>query len=144
MKTLSTLLLATAIAAAMANAATAYQFSSDKTSVHLRGKMTFTPNEGGSPFTCTVTMDLKIKRQDITAVRFPKGNCHVTLNDFPWGVQILNANSGKIYNDGYFGNGTCDQIFNTFQVNDSGIWTLPPGQCFSGTFKSDPPTTIVP
>ena len=144
MKTLPVLLMAATVALAAANAASAYHFNPPDASVHLHGKMTFTPNEGGSPFTCNVTMELKTKHQHISAIKFPKGNCHVTLNDFPWGVAILKANSGEILNDGYFGNGTCNEMFSTFQVDGSGTWTLPPGQCFSGTFKSNPPTTIVP
>jgi hypothetical protein len=77
-------------------------------------------------------------------VKFPRGNCFVAFNDLPWSVGIVNANSGIIESDGYSGNGDCVQRLNTFQVNGSGIWTLPPGQCLSGTLKSDPPTTIVP
>jgi hypothetical protein len=68
----------------------------------------------------------------------------VRFTNFPWSVAILNANSGEIFSDGYIGKGTCIQSATAFQVNGSGIWTLLPGECFSGTFKSDPPTTIVP
>ncbi len=79
----------------------------------------------------------------IYALRF-ENNCGVVFNDLPWDVDILNANSGEFFSDGYSGNGTCVQSQNTFQVDGSGVWTLPAGQCLSGTFKSDPPTTIVP
>ena len=144
MKSLPNLLLATALAVTTANAASAYKFNPPNASVHLHGKMMFTPNEGGTPFTCTVTMDLKTKWSQIIAVKFPRENCGVALDDFPWGVDILSANSGKILSNGYSGKGACNQTSTTFQINGSGIWTLPPGQCFSGTFKSTPPTTIVP
>jgi hypothetical protein len=144
MKTVSGLLLATALAVTLVTGASAYSFNPPVASVHLHGKMTFTPNEGGQPFTCSVTMELKTKRHEIAAVKFPKENCGVALDDFPWDVAILNANSVEIIANGYSGKGTCDQRLTTFQVNGSGIWTLPAGQCFSGTLKSDPPTTIVP
>jgi hypothetical protein len=144
MKTVSGLLLTTALAVTVATCASAYSFNPPDASVHLHGQMTFTPNGGGHPFTCTVTMDLKTKRSKIYAVKFPKNNCYVLFNDLPWSVGILNANSGVIESDGYSGTGTCVQNLTTFNVNGSGIWTFPTGQCFSGTFKSDPPTTIVP
>ena len=145
MKTVSGLLLATALAVTVVTGASAYSFNPPDASVHLHGKMTFTPNEGGSPFTCTVTMDLKTKRNKIIAIKFPKANCDVRISGYPWGVAILNANSGKIFINGFLSsNGNCSQNWTTFQVNDSGIWTLPAGQCLSGTLKSNPPTTIVP
>ncbi len=40
--------------------------------------------------------------------------------------------------------GICSQNGNVFQDDGSGIWTLPPGECLSGTLTSHPPTTIVP
>ena len=145
MKTLPNLILATALVLTTANAASAYKFNPPHASVHLYGKMTFTPNEGGTPFSCSVTLDLKTKKQDIIAVKFPKGNCDVRFSDLPWGVEILTANSGQIFIGGFVsGNGICNQSVTTFQVDGSGIWTLPAGQCLSGTFKSTPPTTIVP
>ena len=61
MNTLPRLLLATALALAAATGASAYHFSPPDASVHLHGKLTFTPNEGGNPFTCSVTFDLKTK-----------------------------------------------------------------------------------
>jgi hypothetical protein len=143
MKTLPVLLLTTAFAVTVATGASAYSFNPPDASVHLHGKMTFTPNEGGSPLTCPVTMILKTKRHSIYAVRF-ENNCGVHFNDLPWDVDILNANSGEIFSNGYSGNGTCVQTATAFQVNGSGIWTLLPGECFSGTFKSNPSTTIVP
>jgi hypothetical protein len=75
MKTVPALLLATSLAFT-ANTASAYSWSSSKTSVRLRGILTFTPNEGGKPFKCLVVMDLKTKRSLITAVKFPKVDCH--------------------------------------------------------------------
>jgi hypothetical protein len=145
MKTVSGLLLTTAFVVTVATGASAYSFNPPDASVHLHGKMTFTPNEGGSPFTCTVTMDLKTKRRKIYAVKFPTGSCNVRFSDLPWTVAILNANSGEIEINGFVSsNGNCVQTATTFQDNVSGIWTLPTGQCFSGTFRSSPPTTIVP
>jgi hypothetical protein len=134
-----------ALASLTANAASAYSFNPPYATVHLVGKMTFTPNEGGTPFTCSVTLYLKTKKQDIIAVKFPKHGCDVHFSDLPWGVEILTANSGQIFIRGFSsGNGDCAQSVTTFQDNGSGIWTLPTGQCFSGTLKSVPPTTIVP
>ena len=46
--------------------------------------MTFTPN-GGQPFTCTVTMELKTKRNRIAAVKFPRNACNIHFNDLPLG-----------------------------------------------------------
>ena len=143
MKTLPVLFMAATLATA--NAASAYHLNPPVASVHLHGKMTFTPNEGGSPFTCTVTMDLKTKRSKIGTVKFPQGSCNVAFFDLPWSVGILNANSGIIEVSGFSSsNGNCVQNWNTFQDNGSGIWTLPAGQCLSGTLRSNPPTTIVP
>jgi hypothetical protein len=138
------MLVVAALAVATANGASAYSWSPPYASVHLHGLITFTPNEGGSPFTCTVTLDFKTKKSRIYAVKFPKGNCGVGFNDLPWGVGISNANSGYIESNGYDGKGTCVQRQATYEVNKSGVWKLPPGQCFSGTLRSNPPVTIVP
>ena len=146
MKTLPALLLATALALATANTASAYSWSSSKTSVKLRGTLTFTPNEGGKPFKCLVVMDLKTKRTEITAVKFPKGDCEgVGFSDIPWRVNILTQNSGHIAGGSYSsGDGICNTIITQFQDNGSGIWTLPIGGCIGGTMTSKPPVTIVP
>jgi hypothetical protein len=72
MKTLSGLLLTTALAVTVATGASAYSFNPPDASVHLHGQMTFTPNEGGHPFTCPVTLLLKTRRYHISAVRFPR------------------------------------------------------------------------
>ena len=145
MKTLPVLLMAAAVALATAKAASAYHWSPAKGSVHLHGKITFTPNRGGEPFKCSVTMDFKPARSQITAVKFPHGDCEgVGFVGFPWNVAIFNANSGG-FGGGEFesASGNCVQGYNTFQVNGSGIWTLT-GTCLVGTLTSDPPTTIVP
>jgi hypothetical protein len=146
MKTLPALLLATALALSTANTASAYSWSSDKTSVKLRGTLTFTPNEGSNPkpFKCLVVMDLKTKRSLITAVKFPKSNCAL-FSDLPWNARILNQNSGG-FTGGSFesSDGNCVTGSTEFTDNGSGIFTLPAGQCLSGTMTSKPPVTIVP
>ena len=144
MKALPGLLLATALALSTANTASAYSWSSSKTSVKLRGTLTFTPNEGGKPFKCLVVMDLKTKRSLITAVKFPK-NCDTVFTGLPWNVDILTENSGGFAGGSFAsGHGDCVTGSTEFQVNGSGIWTLPSGQCLSGTMRSEPPVTIAP
>ena len=145
MKTLPVLFMAATVALATANAASAYHWSPAKGSVRLHGKITFTPNEGGTPFKCSVTMDFKPARSQITAVKFPHGDCEgVGFVGFPWNVAIDNANSGGFAGGGFSsGSGICVQGGESFQVNESGIWTLPSG-CLVGTLTSNPPTTIVP
>jgi hypothetical protein len=146
MKTLSILFTVATVALATANAASAYSWSPPKGSVRLHGKITFTPNEGGQPFKCSVTMDFKPARGQITAVKFPHGDCEgVHFGPaFPWNVAIDNADSGG-FAGGEFGSGsgTCVQNGEAFQVNGSGIWTLT-GECLVGTLTSYPPTTMVP
>jgi hypothetical protein len=146
MKTLPILFMAATMALATANAASAYTWSPPKGSVRLHGKITFTPNEGGKPFKCSVTMDFKPARSQITAVKFPRGDCEGVNfgTEFPWNVGIINANSGG-FGGGQFGSGsgTCVEGANTFEVNGSGIWTLT-GACLVGPLTSNPPTTIVP
>jgi hypothetical protein len=150
MKTLSGLLLATALALALAAAtdAAAYTWSPPNGSVHLHGRLTFTPNEGSKthPFTCSVTMDFKPKPHVITAVRFPREDCEgVEFEAFPWDVYILQANAGSIGGGTFLsGAGICVTDGTQFQDNGAGVWTLPAGQCLSGTLTSNPPTTIVP
>jgi hypothetical protein len=140
--------MAATVAFATADAASAYSWSPPKGSVRLHGKITFTPNEGGQPFKCSVTMDFKPARNggEITAVKFPHGDCEGVgfVGRFPWIVIIDNANSGGIAGGEFlsaFGN--CVQYGESFQVNGSGIWTFPEG-CLVGTLTSYPPTTIVP
>jgi hypothetical protein len=147
MKTLPGLLMATALALAAATDASAYKLSPPDASVHLHGMMTFTPNEGGKPFTCPVTLDLKTKNGEIKAVKFPKGvfNCEgINFQYLPWYIDILSANSGQ-FSFRSFGsdNGDCIGMANKFQVTKSGVWTFLTGQCLSGTLTSNPPTTIV-
>jgi hypothetical protein len=148
MKTLSALMLATALALATASTASAYSWQADKTSVKLRGILTFTPNEGSKqkPFKCLVVLDLKTKRTEITAVKFPKGDCEgVGFDDIPWRVNILTQNSGNIGGGSFAsGDGVCVTIVTHFQDNGSGTWTLPVGGCIAGTMTSTPPVTIVP
>jgi hypothetical protein len=135
-----------AVASLSANAASAYTWSPPKGSVRLHGKITFTPNEGGQPFKCSITMDFKPARGQITAVKFPHGDCEGVgfVTEFPWNVAIDNANSGG-FGGGSFssGSGGCVQNGEAFQVNGSGIWTLT-GECLGGNLTSNPPTTIVP
>jgi hypothetical protein len=126
--------------------ASAYTWSPPKGSVRLHGKITFTPNEGGKPFKCSITMDFKPARSQITAVKFPHGDCEGVRfgTEFPWNVAIQGANSGG-FAGGEFGSGSgiCVQNGEAFQVNGSGIWTLT-GECLGGNLTSNPPTTIVP
>ena len=134
-----------ALASFTANAASAYHFSPRDASVHLHGTLTFTPNEGGNPFTCRITFDLKTKIPAIKAVKFLKGDCGgVTFQDMPWLVAITGPNSG-LFGGGGFGSpaGNCVGRETSFQDNKSGIWKLPAGQCISGTLTSNPPVTIV-
>jgi hypothetical protein len=147
MKTLPGRLLATALALAAATNASAYHFSPPDVSAHLHGKLTFTPNEGANPqpFTCLITFDLKTKIPSIKAVKFIKGDCvGVTFQDMPFLVDITGANSGVFGGGGFTSSfGNCVGEETQFQDNKSGIWTLPAGQCISGTLTSNPPTTIV-
>ena len=137
-----------ALVSLTANAASAYTWSPPKGSVRLHGQITFTPNEGGKPFKCGVTMDFKPARNggEITAVKFPRGDCEGVgfSSEFPWKVGIQDANTGGIAGGQFTsGSGNCVQIGEPFQVNGSGIWTFYVG-CLVGTLTSDPPTTIVP
>ncbi len=148
MKTLPVLFMAAALALATTTAASAYTWSPPKGSVRLHGKITFTPNEGGPPFKCSITMDFKPARNggEITAVKFPRGDCEGVgfSSEFPWIVTIENANSGAIAG-GQFDSarGNCVQFGESFQVNGSGIWTFYYG-CLVGKMTSYPPTTIGP
>jgi hypothetical protein len=144
----SLLCIAATLASMISTAAAAYHFSPPDASVKLRGELTFTPNENGNtPFKCSVIFDLKTKTNNIKAVKFPRGEgkcvgLHFTA--LPWSVAIQDANSGQIGGGTFIsGNGNCGQTYEIFQVNQSGIWTLPSG-CVSGTLTSRPPTTIVP
>jgi hypothetical protein len=147
MKTLPRLLLATALALAAATDAAAYKLSPPDASVHLHGQMTFTPNEGTTPFTCPVTLDLKTKTGEIKAVKFPKGvgACEdIRFIGLPWYIDILDAKSGFFSFEGFSSSdGNCVGIENKFQVSKSGVWTFLSGQCLSGRMTSSPPTTIV-
>ena len=130
MKTLPGLLLATALALAAATDASAYHLSPPDASVHLHGRMTFTPNEGNNPkpFTCPVTLDLKTKNGEIKSVKFTKGvsNCEgINFQGMPWYANILGANSG-FFTFQSFGSddGNCIGMENKFQVTQSGAWTF--------------------
>jgi hypothetical protein len=136
-----------ALVSLTATDASAYKLSPPDASVHLHGQMTFTPNEGGTPFTCLVTLDLKTKTGEIKAVKFPKGvaNCEgVNFQGMPWYINILNANSGYFSFQSFISDdGNCVGDGNRFEVTKSGVWTFLTGQCLSGTLTSSPPTTIV-
>jgi hypothetical protein len=148
MKTLSRLLLSTALVFVTATAASAYSLSPPDISARLKGTLTFSPNEGGNPqpFTCKVVLDLKTKGAGkITSIKFPTGNCEgINFQHLPWGIGLTGTNGGE-FSFGSFGsaNGNCVADVNNFIVNSSGVWTLT-GPCLSGTLKSTPPVTIVP
>jgi hypothetical protein len=145
MKTLPSLLLSVALIAATATAASAYSLSPPDTRARLKGTLTFTPNEGGHPFTCRIVLDIKTQGE-IRAIKLPSGDCAALhFQDLPWGISVNSATSGTIGTVSFdSSSGNCIQDFNQFQDNASGVWTFPAGQCFSGTLKSDPPVTIVP
>ena len=148
MNTFSGQLLATALVPAIATGpACAYQLSPPDASVHLHGRMTFNPNEGGGPFTCGVTLDLKTKKGKVAAIKLTKGEggCeNIHFNGLPYYVTIMSHNSGNMSFIGFGSNkGNCVADGNNFKVNKSGLWTFPSGQCLSGILASSPATTIV-
>jgi hypothetical protein len=108
--------------------------------------MTFTPNEGSTPFTCSVTLDLRTKNGKIKAVNINKGVCEgIHFQGLPWYFDILDANSGQFSFTGFISDhGDCIGMANKVQVTQSGVWTFLTGQCLSGTLTSNPPTTIMP
>jgi hypothetical protein len=132
-----------------ASTASAYSLSPPDTAARLRGSLTFTPDEGSGiqPFKCKVTLHLQTKGL-IKAITMDdsapvcKG---VGFLGLPWEVVVTGANSGVI-GTVRFGSsdGDCIQGGNAFQDNASGVWTLAPGPCLSGTLTSTPPITIVP
>jgi hypothetical protein len=135
------------LASLAATTVSAYTFSPPNVSARLHGKLTFTPNEGANtkPFKCTVTFDLKTKTGEITAYKFPRGNCEVRFEGLPWYSDITGVNSGHFSFQGFgSGNGNCVADMAQFQDNGSGIFTFPAGQCLSGSLTSSPPVTIVP
>ncbi len=148
MRTLPSLLLSVALISATATVASAYSLSPPDISARLKGMVTFNPNEGSNtkPFTCKITLDLKTEKGKIESVKINTGVCEgVSFQNLPWTVFNLNANSGKFGIVSYIsGDGNCEQSGVQFQDNASGIWTLPAGQCLSGTLTSTPPVTIVP
>ncbi len=148
MKTLSRLLLAVALTGLTANTALAYQLSPPGISAKLRGTLTFYSRGGQQPFKCKVTFDLKTKGIIKAASVDTPGGCNALFfGAFPWFIGVGTANTGQF---GPFdfsgGGGTCNQGIVPFQVNSSGIWTLPQigGSCIAGTMTSSPPVTIVP
>jgi len=149
MQTLSRLLLCVALASATANAASAYSFSPPHILAKLKGTLTFTPNEGGQPFTCQVTMYLKTKSgeaiPEIRTVRLSGADCAaVAFLGLPWGVSIADAKSGQIGFRGFDSSaGDCAGEALFYQDDRRGVWTLPAGGCLSGTLRSHPPVTIV-
>ena len=90
-------------------------------------------------------MDLKTKGA-ITGIEFPDGDCEgLHFIDMPWLTSFTGAHSGTFGPIGFgSGDGSCQTDGNQFQDNKRGVWTLPAGQCLSGTLKSQPPVTIVP
>ncbi len=147
MKTLPSLLLAGALVSATATTAAAYTLSPPDTSARLRGILTFHPNNGTTPTPCKVTLFLKTKKSQIESVKVDTpGACQaIGLGGLPWGVGILNATSGDIEGVSFTGvGGECNQPLVAFQVNSSGVWTLPVegGSCITGTLVSHPAVTI--
>jgi hypothetical protein len=145
MKNLPGVLLAVALATAHSAAATNYHLSPPHTHARLRGRLTFSPN-GGTPFNCTVTLGLKTKGIiKFAKVDTPSGCNGLNFGFLPWFIGILNASSGQFGRFGFSSsNGDCNQGAIQFQDNSSGIWTLPAGQCMSGTLTSTPAVTIAP
>jgi hypothetical protein len=141
------LLLSAALACATATTASAYSLSPPDTFVHLRGTVTFTPNNPPhSPFHCPIIMDVKTRNDEVVRIKLPKTDCkNLRFVSGPWGIQFTGPNSGYFYFGIFISDvGLCNEGANTFQLNSPGIWTMPPGQCLSGTLKSDTPLTIVP
>ena len=105
------------------------------------------PNEGTNtfPFTCEVILDLKTKGL-ITGIEFPAGPCEgLSFQNLPWGFSFTDANSGTFGSVSFASAaGNCQTVANQLQDNKRGFFTLPAGQCLSGTLRSHPTVTIVP
>ena len=148
MKALSRLLLAVTLTGVTANTALAYHLSPPGISAKLRGPLTFYAEGGNKPFKCKVTIDLKTKGVIRAAKVDSAGGCGLLrFGSLPWVPAILSANTGSWGPFSYTSvNGDCSQGVVPFQVNSSGIWTLPQigGGCIAGTMTSSPPVTIVP
>jgi len=140
------LLLVIAMVSTAAPAAFAYQLSPPNITSQLKGRLTFTPNEGGTPFKCKITMILKTKGFIKSVIVDGPGGCGLLeFQGLPWHFNFANANSGNFGSTGFTdASGNCHQNSEQFQDNSSGVWTLTTGQCMSGTLTSHPPVTIAP
>jgi hypothetical protein len=136
------------VAVISATNASAYSLSPPDTTARLRGNLTFTPNNGSGtqPFTCKITLYLQTKGVIKGVAIDGPGNCNFVLfEELPWRIVITDSNAGVFGEVKYSSNlGNCSQFTEDFQVNSSGVWTLAPGQCMSGTLTSHPAVTIVP
>ena len=139
-----------ALACAATSAATAYSLNPPDINAHLRGTVILHPN-GFPTFKCKITMFLSTRQVItgvITSVKLDPGyQCNgLSFVSPPWGITLFNTTSGQfgpfgINRPGY---GECHQNALQFQVNGSGVWSFPPGQCMTGSLDSHPPVTIVP
>ncbi len=140
---------AAALACAATSGAAAYSLNPPDINAHLRGTVIFHP-DGLAPFKCKITM-LLTTRQVVTGViksvkLDPGYQCNgLVVGDPPWGITLFNTTSGQLgpFNFDRPGHGQCHQDDLQFQVNGSGVWSFPPGQCMSGSLDSHPPVTIV-
>jgi hypothetical protein len=154
MPRLPTLLTTVALACATAFAASAssYVLSPPDITARLRGMVTLHPSSG-APFKCKLEMVLKTRAAvgsegEITSVKGtsqgPQCDHDVEFPDLPWFIGIASASTGQFGPFLYFGSSICTQETIQFQVNSSGLWTFPAGQCMTGSIQSYPPVTIVP
>jgi hypothetical protein len=148
MNILPSFLLTGAIIAGIPAMAAAYTLSPPDITAKLHGNLTFNPFEGSNPqpFRCKITLNLHTKGW-IRAVKVDgPGNCGLlSFQDLPWQVVVTGSNSGVFGTVSFSSShGNCVQNNIQFQDNSSGVFTLSPGQCLSGTLTSTPPVTIVP
>jgi len=148
MKTLPSLLLASALTIATATTVSAYSLSPPDTSAKLVGKLTFYPENGAPSYQCKVTFFLKTKGFIKSVTVDTSGACQaLDFGDLPWRVGVVNANTAVFGTVIFTGpGGGCSQGGVTAQINSAGVWSLPlgGGTCIAGTLISRPPVTIAP
>jgi hypothetical protein len=150
MKTFANLSLSVAMISTIASGAFAYHLTPTNITTRLRGTLTFYAVDG-KIFKCNVKFFLRTRSGVgfdqpifIRTQRDSGKSCgYIGFQDLPWHVSINNETSGTSGVSFISEYGMCDKN-QAFTINDSGVWTLSPGGCASGTMKSTPPVTIVP
>jgi hypothetical protein len=141
--------------AGAASSAGAYSFSPIDTFASLKGTLTLYPTSG-TPFKCKVfarvftgkgTPFRDLPRIISISTTSHLGPCNsVEFEGVPAGVVASGAHKGSFGGGGWLlpARASCTITQTTFYDKSSGVWTIPVGNCVSGSLTSKPPVTIVP